>query len=75
MSSPIEGIHHITAVRGDPVRNLRFCRDVLGLRFIKKTVSFAVDEPLETLGTEIKLPAIHEPLRARIEKALPRLDT
>lgn len=38
-----QGIHHITAIAGDPVRNLQFYRDVLGLRFVKKTVNF--DDP------------------------------
>jgi glyoxalase family protein len=34
---------------------------------------FTVDEPLETLGTELRLPTQHEPLRARIEQVLPPL--
>jgi len=34
---------------------------------------FAVDEPLETLGDALKLPAALEPHRARIESHLPRL--
>lgn len=38
-----QGLHHITAIAGDPVRNLKFYRDVLGLRFVKKTVNF--DDP------------------------------
>ncbi len=37
------GIHHITAIASDPVRNMRFYRDVLGLRLVKKTVNF--DDP------------------------------
>ena len=32
---------------------------------------FTVDEPLETLGSELKLPAQYEPYRSRIEAALP----
>jgi glyoxalase family protein len=40
MSETLQGIHHITAVAGDPVHNLRFYRDVLGLRLVKKTVNF-----------------------------------
>jgi glyoxalase family protein len=35
---------------------------------------FAVDEPLSTLGNELKLPAFLEPARSEIEAALPRLD-
>jgi glyoxalase family protein len=34
---------------------------------------FAVDEPRESLGTALKLPPQHEPLRARIEQVLPDL--
>ncbi len=32
------GLHHVTAIAGDPRRNLRFYTQVLGLRFVKKTV-------------------------------------
>ena len=32
---------------------------------------FAVDEPVEELGTNLKLPDMYEPMRARIEAALP----
>ena len=37
------GIHHITAICSDPKINLHFYQDVLGLRFVKKTVNF--DDP------------------------------
>ena len=37
------GIHHVTAISGDPVRNLRFYTRDLGLRLVKKTVNF--DDP------------------------------
>jgi glyoxalase family protein len=40
---PIVGLHHVTAIAGDPQRNLDFYTDVLGLRFVKKTVNF--DDP------------------------------
>jgi glyoxalase family protein len=36
-------IHHVTAIAGDPVKNLRFYTRDLGLRFVKKTVNF--DDP------------------------------
>ncbi|PIC76079.1 ring-cleaving dioxygenase [Sporosarcina sp. P19] len=36
----IKKIHHITAIVGDPNENLKFYRDVLGLRLIKQTVNF-----------------------------------
>jgi glyoxalase family protein len=34
-----EGIHHITLITGDALRNLDFYTRVLGLRFVKKTVN------------------------------------
>lgn len=37
----IRRIHHISAIVGDPNENLRFYRDVLGLRLVKQTVNFA----------------------------------
>lgn len=37
------GIHHITAITRDAVANRRFYTQVLGLRFVKKTVNF--DDP------------------------------
>lgn len=40
MDNKIKGIHHITAIAGDPQRNLDFYRGVLGLRLVKKTVNF-----------------------------------
>ena len=39
----VKGIHHITAISGDPQKNLEFYSGFLGLRFIKKTVNF--DDP------------------------------
>ena len=40
---PIQGLHHITAVAGDPQRNLAFYETVLGQRLVKTTVNF--DDP------------------------------
>lgn len=41
MKNPIiTGIHHITAMAGDPQRNLDFYAGLLGLRLVKKTVNF-----------------------------------
>jgi glyoxalase family protein len=37
------GIHHVTAIAGDPVKNVSFYTRDLGLRFVKKTVNF--DDP------------------------------
>ena len=39
----IPGIHHITAICGDPQRNVDFYTGLLGLRLVKKTVNF--DDP------------------------------
>ena len=37
------GLHHITAIASDPQRNLDFYTQLLGLRFVKRTVNF--DDP------------------------------
>lgn len=37
------GIHHITAVAGDPQRNYNFYTHLLGMRLVKKTVNY--DDP------------------------------
>ena len=37
------GIHHVTAISGNPLRNLKFYKELLGLRLVKKTVNF--DDP------------------------------
>jgi glyoxalase family protein len=39
----MSGIHHVTAIAGDPNKNLDFYTRDLGLRFVKKTVNF--DDP------------------------------
>lgn len=43
MAPRIRGIHHVTAIAGNARRNLEFYTQVLGLRFVKKTVNF--DDP------------------------------
>lgn len=43
MENKILGLHHITAIAGDAKRNFNFYSNILGLRFIKKTVNF--DDP------------------------------
>ncbi len=43
MSQNILGIHHVTAIAGDPQRNVDFYTGVLGLRLVKLTVNF--DDP------------------------------
>ncbi|MDO8551047.1 MAG: ring-cleaving dioxygenase [Ignavibacteria bacterium] len=39
----INGIHHITAIAGSPQKNVDFYVEILGLKFIKKTINF--DDP------------------------------
>jgi glyoxalase family protein len=39
----MSAIHHVTAIAGNPGRNLEFYARTLGLRFVKKTVNF--DDP------------------------------
>jgi len=39
----MSGIHHVTAISGKALHNLKFYTHVMGLRFVKKTVNF--DDP------------------------------
>lgn len=43
MPTPIVGLHHVTAIASNPQRNLDFFTQVLGLRFVKRTINF--DDP------------------------------
>jgi len=43
MGREIAGVHHVTAIAGDPQRNLDFYAGLLGLRLVKLTVNF--DDP------------------------------
>jgi catechol 2,3-dioxygenase-like lactoylglutathione lyase family enzyme len=43
MTQPIPGIHHVTAIAGDPQQNIDFYTGLLGLRLVKLTVNF--DDP------------------------------
>src|SRR5882672_2699646 len=43
MNPELHGLHHVTAIAGDPQRNLDFYAGVLGLRLVKRTVNF--DDP------------------------------
>jgi len=43
MSQEILGIHHVTAIASDPLKNLNFYAGFLGLRLVKVTVNF--DDP------------------------------
>lgn len=44
MKKLIKGIHHVTALAGEPQRNLDFYTGILGLRMVKKTVNFDAPE-------------------------------
>jgi glyoxalase family protein len=43
MRTPIVGLHHVTAIASNPQTNLDFYTQVLGLRFVKRTINF--DDP------------------------------
>ncbi len=43
MSMRVHGIHHVTAIAGDPQANVDFYAGVLGLRLVKVTVNY--DDP------------------------------
>lgn len=43
MTQKPQGLHHLTAIAGNPQRNRDFYEGVLGLRLVKKTVNF--DDP------------------------------
>lgn len=43
MPNPILGLHHVTAIIGEPQPNIDFYTDVLGLRMVKLTVNY--DDP------------------------------
>jgi glyoxalase family protein len=43
MSIRFAGIHHVTAIAGDPQKNVDFYAGIMGLRLVKKTVNF--DDP------------------------------
>lgn len=59
MTAGLLGIHHVTAIAGDPQRNVEFYTGMFGLR--------------ERLGERLQLPAWLEPARAQIEERLPPL--
>lgn len=43
MNPQLTGLHHVTAIAGDPQQNLNFYAGALGLRLVKQTVNF--DDP------------------------------
>jgi len=57
MEQLITGIHHVTALAGDPQKNLDFYSGILGLRLVKKTVNFDAPEVYHFYyGDEMGLP-------------------
>ena len=40
MTTLINGLHHVTTLAGDTLRNVDFYRNILGLRLVKKTINF-----------------------------------
>ena len=45
MQNSISGIHHVTAIAGDPQANVDFYAGVLGLRLVKLTVAAKYSDP------------------------------
>ena len=39
MPPPVNGLHHITAIAGEPQENLDFYAGVLGMRLVKRSVN------------------------------------
>jgi glyoxalase family protein len=44
MTPLVTGIHHVTALAGDPQKNIDFYAGILGLRLVKKTINFDAPE-------------------------------
>lgn len=67
--------HRTTEVIDRQYFNAIYFREPGGVLFEIATDApgFAVDEPVETLGQDLKLPGKYEPMRAQIARALPPL--
>lgn len=67
--------HRTTPVTDRQYFNAIYFREPGGVLFEIATdpPGFAIDEPLENLGQQLKLPPQYEPMRARIERVLPPL--
>jgi len=67
----LAGLHHITAIAGDPQKNVEFYTQVLGLRLVKRTVNF--DDPGSYhfyFGDHEGAPGIRVRNRARVHQVL-----
>ena len=71
-----KGLHITSKINRDYFFSLYF-REPGGVLFELATDNpgFTVDEPLQELGTHLKLPAQYEPMRPQIERGLPPLQT
>ncbi len=69
-----KGLHITPKINRDYFFSVYF-REPGGVLFELATDNpgFTVDEPLDQLGTQLKLPAQYEPMRASIEPSLPVL--
>ena len=52
------GLHHVTAIAGDPQRNVDFYRTVLGLRLVKRTVNFDAPDTYHLYDGDAAGPAL-----------------
>ena len=70
------GLHITEKINRDYFFSLYF-REPGGVLFEIATDNpgFATDEKVENLGSSLQLPNQHEPMRDKIEKALPKLQT
>lgn len=70
------GLHITEKINRDYFFSLYF-REPGGVLFEIATDNpgFATDETIEKLGSSLKLPSQHEPMREQIEKTLPKLQT
>ena len=68
------GLHITPKINRDYFYSLYF-REPGGVLFelATDTPGFAIDEPLDQLGTHLKLPGQYEPMRDKIEKSLPAI--
>ncbi len=69
-----KGLHITPRINRDYFYSLYF-REPGGVLFelATDTPGFTVDEPLDALGTHLKLPSQYEPMRKELEKTLPSL--
>ncbi len=47
----MSGLHRVTAIGGNPLRNLDFYRQTLGLRLVKRTINFGEPGTITSIAT------------------------